>query len=210
MKSILVLHGFRHNSKLLQKSMDTIIRKFKSTVNFVFYDSPIKFVDIETKDADFKTFDTSELLQWWSATKDSVLTLEKFDTYNESMKNVRDKWNSGKYDGIMGFSQGSVLAQLFCWNAQAGLIELKTKPKFAILCSTFPVTDLELKKFYKDKLNIPSVIMYGTNDTYISDTVTMAVANNICSPFIIKHDGGHYVSTKKNVIDELTTFFNLL
>lgn len=62
MKSILVLHGFRHNSKLLQKSMDTIIRKFKSTVNFVFYDSPIKFVDIETKDADFKTFDTSELL----------------------------------------------------------------------------------------------------------------------------------------------------
>ena len=197
---ILCLHGFRHNSALLQKSMGTMMTCFKkANIEFDFLDSNISYTSAEPVD------EKANFRQWWSATKDSVTNLTTFDTIEDSLKTVLKKWDDGKYDGILGFSQGSVLAQIFAYRIQNGIFKTYA-PKFVILCSTFSITDTNEKKMYEKKLDYPCVIMYGEKDTFVTDELTLQVSAFMANPFLIKHKGGHYVSTTKETTDSLLEF----
>jgi predicted lipase len=187
---ILCLHGFRHNSELFKKSMDSTIKKLsKLNVEFDFYDSPINYVGEEEGDDDKNNY-----RQWWSANKDNVLTLENYDTLEQSIQNLKHKWEEGKYDGLLGFSQGSVLAQIFAYQIQNKLLETY-EPKFIVLASTFPITDTNYKKYYQEQLNCKTVIMTGSRDTLVDMKHTLSIIKHFKNPTTIVHTGGHYFST---------------
>lgn len=193
---ILCIHGLRHNKILLERSMKSLIKKFKNDT-FVFVNSKFKF---ENED---------DLFCWWNASRDNALTIEKYDNINESIEYLLNIWNNDNFDGILGFSQGSVLAQIFCYYSQNNLINLKNKPKFAILCSTSIISDISLKYLYNDKINIPLCITYGINDQIINEEHTLQISKLLSNePYIIVHDGGHYVSSSKNTIEKLKSFFD--
>lgn len=196
--NILCLHGLRHNSQLLSKSMATMMKRLgKKNICFDFVESPIKYDNCTELPSERDN--QSEYKQWWSATRDNALTVDKYDTYKESLKVVADAWNKKMYHGILGFSQGSVLAQLFCYLND-------TKPQFAILCSPSSISDKELVELYKTKLNVPTCIMFGEKDALVTCDVSLKVAENFVTVDLIKHPGGHYVSTTTETTDQLEKF----
>jgi predicted esterase len=126
----LCLHGLRHNGVKLKKSMDTFIRKCKGKgIEFVFIDSPFLYSDEE-----------KDLRKWYSASKENIFTLDKYDTLQESLKYVKEKYEEYKCDSLIGFSQGANIVQVLLYQ---GL-----KVDKVILVSPFLVTDksVELKK----------------------------------------------------------------
>ena len=158
---ILCLHGFRHNSTLLKRSMESITKKLRKLgVEFDFFESPILYSGDDNND------NSKDFKQWWSATKETVQSQEKYDTLEQSIENLKVKWQNYKYDGIIGYSQGSVLVQIFAYMIQNKIIDTY-EPKFLILSSTFPITDVRYKDLYKEKLRYPTIIMAGTNDTFV-------------------------------------------
>jgi len=200
---ILCLHGLRHSGDMMKKSMKDLIRKFaKKDIEFDFYTSPIKFTD---KLAESE----NEYFQWWSGTRETGLTLEKYDTIEQSINNVLAKWNSDQYDGILGFSQGSVLTQIFAYQIQNKIIDTY-EPKFIILAGASPISDTIYKQYYKDTLKYPVVFIAGMRDTL----VTLDITNELRKYFdpdktlFLIHNGGHYVSTSTEIMYPLLAFIN--
>jgi hypothetical protein len=199
-KKILCLHGYRHNSARLQKSMNSMIKNFKKhDIILDFINSPIKYIEPDQDNQD-------SLYQWWNIdSKDSVLTLDHYDTLNESIKYLTDIWNKDTYIGILGFSQGSVLVQIFCRYIEQDIIQVNNKPKFSILCSTFPISDINLKDNLS-KLKIPTLFMCGTKDTFVNNDITLKVCEYYENYTLLQHTGGHYVSSNKESTDKVLEF----
>lgn len=207
--NVLCLHGFRHNASLLQKSMSELVKKLKKkNLVFDYVESPHVYISQDNSDT-VEDIKTNNYRQWWSATKDSVTTLEKFDTYKESLESVTKQWNSKKYDIVLGFSQGSILAQLFCYSIENNTINTY-KPKLCILASSFSITDTMLKDYYKNQLQCPVIHMYGTKDTFVLPETASKLEQYFANCITIKHTGGHYVSGTRDtyalVLDALKKF----
>lgn len=203
---ILCIHGFRHNSEIMKKSMQSIIKKYgKHNIEFEFYDSPIKYVQSEEdqeQQIDYR--------QWWNATRHDVLTIKDYDTCEESLNNLKTKWLSDKYDGLLGFSQGSILAQIFAYQIQKKIIQIipGNEPKFIILCSTFPISDTHYKTYYdvNDPLIIPTVLMIGSRDTLCSLEEINNMRKFFSNETMLIHSGGHYVGTSSETTYNLLTY----
>lgn len=188
---ILCLHGFRHNSQLLKKSMEQTIKKLsRFNIEFDFFDSPIKYSSTDNDE----TTNEIDYRQWWSATKENVLTLERFDTAEQSINNLKEKWESNKYDGLLGFSQGSTLVQIFAYQIQNKIIDTY-EPKFLVIASTFPISDVGYKKYYQSQVIYKTLIMIGSRDTLVNMEQTLSLVKYFRNPVTIVHSGGHYFST---------------
>lgn len=199
---ILCVHGFRHNSEALKESMKTLIKKFsKNGIEFHFYDSPISYKSNDVNEIN------NEYKQWWSATRANILTLEKYDTIDESLKHLKERWEEDKYDGILGFSQGSVLVQIFAYQIQNKII-CTYEPKFLILASMFAITDINHKNNYQTQLKYKTAIMAGARDTLVSMGDTLSLIKYFKNPYTIVHTGGHYVSSSSETYYMLQKFFD--
>lgn len=193
---ILCLHGLRHNSLLLRKSMDKTIKKLsKLNIEFDFFDSPIKY----------PTNESIDYRQWWTATRENALTLEKYDTIEQSINNLKQKWESSKYDGLLGFSQGSVLAQIFAYQIQNKLINIY-EPKFLILICGSPISDHDYSKYYQSRLILKTLVMSGSQDPLVDINKTMELVKHLENVSIITHTGGHYFSTSSESYNQFKDF----
>ena len=196
-----------------------------ANISFDFLESPIKYNDLEKKQEDSNKKELTEIKeikedyrQWWSATKDSVTNLDKFDTLEESMELLVKKWNSENYSGILGFSQGSVLVQIFTFfcetKKKVKTLEINYPPKFVILASSFAITDKTIKSEIdeyttsKNKLKTPMCLMYGSKDSFVTKDQTLQILDywNKEQCFELEHNGGHYVSTTKTTCELLFDF----
>ena len=63
--------------------------------------------------------------------------------------------------------------------------------------------DVDAAHLYETKLDIPCLMMYGEADTLISNELTLEVSQHVSNLHLLKHKGGHYVSTTKTTCDEL-------
>lgn len=196
---ILCLHGLRHNKDLLQKSMKDMVKKIKD-VEFVFVNSPFIFEDSNL----------DGMYCWWNATRENALTIDKYDMIEDSISYLLDVWNKDNFDGILGFSQGSVVVQIFCYYIQNQKIQTYS-PKFAILCSTTEISDIKLSNLYETKLVLPICLMYGMKDGIIPKDTSLAIANKLSNePYLVEHTGGHYVSSNRETISKLLIFLKKL
>jgi len=198
---ILCLHGLRHNSQLLKKSMESTIKKLsKLGIEFDFFDSPIKYCTSENtnnEDVDYR--------QWWSANRENALTIEVYDTIKESLQNLKHKWESSKYDGLLGFSQGSVLVQIFAYQIQNKIISTYD-PNFLILVSSSPISDTDYKEYYKSQILYKTLIMSGSKDPLVDMNRTTTLIKYFKDPEVIIHSGGHYFSTSSEAYQLLKNF----
>ena len=195
---ILCLHGFRHSSKSLKKYMDALINKFsKYDIEFDFYQSPIKY--IPTSDEINSGIDCNDYYQWWSTTRENFLLNEHYDTINESLNNLTQKWKSENYDGILGFSQGSVLVQLFVYKIELQQIVVY-EPKFIILVSPFIPSDIDFIDYNKTIKNIKTIIISGAKDTLVPTNISLSLIKQFSDARFLLHSGGHYVSSSTEIM----------
>lgn len=145
------------------------------------------------------------------------MSLDTFDTLENSLEILLKKWNEEKYDGILGFSQGSILVQIFAFYCEIKKkihnIEISYVPKFCILSSSFIITDKNVKneiEIYskENKIKMPMCLMYGIKDSFIKQEETLKILNYWNKNEIIEHKGGHYVSCTRETCEQLLNFIN--
>jgi len=193
--------------------MDGLIIKLnQNDIKFDFFQSPINYIPTK-EEKELKTFsketENNKYYQWWSATKENIMTNEHYDTVNESLINLKNKWESSNYDGLFGFSQGSILVQLFVYQIQINKINTY-KPKFIILAGSMLPSDISFIDYHITIKQVKAIIISGTKDTLIPLEVSMSIKNHFDDASMLLHSGGHYVSSSTEVIYPLLNILNLI
>lgn len=188
---LLCVHGYNQNAEIMKQCLENFIYKllvprFKVFVQLDYIESPIK-CNNNTK-------------KWWTQNKDNFENIE-YDTIQDSLNFLEKKWNENDYDGIIGFSQGSVLVEMFCLLIETLKIKTIKKPKILILFSPYL---LSLKYDISAKIDCFVILIIGSKDTLISLEKSIQVKKYFKMCKILLHSGGHFIPSAKSC------FYNLL
>lgn len=199
MVKILCLHGLRHSGTQMASSMKMMIKKLrKCDIHFDFCNSPIMYPEEGN----------TTLGQWWSSNRDNAMSITHYDTLDESIAHVMNIWNSGEYDGLLGFSQGSVLGQIIMHGIENGTIVTPFKPKFYLAFSPSLISDIEYQHLYDGRLKTRCMVFAGRKDTLVVSALSDVVAEKLgalgLSAYL--HNGGHYVSGDAKLIKVVEEF----
>lgn len=192
---ILCLHGYRQNKELFAKSAASLANKLKKIVVFEYINSPYLIGENEIG------YEAGvDRRKWWSLqSKGELFEPIHYDLMNDATQYVADYYNSKQFDGILGFSQGSVVVQFL-------LLKKMIKPKFAILIGTFPITDPDWAHI-EFKVDVPLLFCIGERDELVPEAKTRELLDKLTVPFqICKYTGGHYVPSNSDAIKEITDF----
>ena len=163
---ILCLHGFQNNAKIIQQQS----KYFRSIINhkFIIPNAPNLSYD-KPEELNTKYF-LPPYYHWYNYNN------------NESLKCSIDYLQTfGKFDGILGFSQGSAMAtHIF------DIIE----PKFFI---SIAGVNPELNKKY----NIPSIHFIGKNDKLYKRR-SCELMNMFTCPEVVYFEGGHEFLSRRH------------
>lgn len=193
MIKILCLHGFCQNSELFKETMEPIIKKLeKYDIAFDFFESSEKY---ENSD------DQLKWKQWWSMSKQNKN--EDRELVLNHINRLKEKWQSDKYNGILGFCQGAVLVQIFAYQIQNKIIDTYD-PEFIILANTFPL--VTFKNYYDKKLLYKTLFIIGSRDTLVKMEDIIDITKYFQNGTIIMSTAGHYFSTTSETLYLLKNF----
>lgn len=196
---ILLLHGYRQSSNKFIKSAQQLIHKAKkSNIEMICIDAPFKLKENDTG------YDVSlgDQFKWWSFdSQKKVFDVQKYDTWKESAIFVQEIWQKlGPFDGILGFSQGSILAQILLRTNM-----LSPPPAFVILASPIGIHDDTLI-FKEQTLEIPGLIVIGERDTLVPSQESLDILKTLPILDIVSHHGGHYIASTSKSVGEIISF----
>ncbi|KAM0873392.1 hypothetical protein ACQ4PT_038100 [Festuca glaucescens] len=190
----LCLHGFRTSGEIMRKQ---VVGKWPAEVtarlDLVFPDAPFP---AEGK-SDVEGIFDPPYYEWFQCNKGytEYRNLDKCFDYVEELM-IRE----GPFDGLMGFSRGSVLSAALVGLQQQGLALARLpKIKFLVIISGARFRGLHTvaEKPYANKINIPSLHFLGDTDFLKNDGEKLI--ESFVDPFIIRHPKGH---TVPRLIDE--------
>eukprot|EP00929_Paragymnodinium_shiwhaense_P022772 TRINITY_DN14449_c0_g1_i2.p1 TRINITY_DN14449_c0_g1~~TRINITY_DN14449_c0_g1_i2.p1 ORF type:complete len:480 (-),score=116.85 TRINITY_DN14449_c0_g1_i2:113-1552(-) len=201
---VLVLHGFGQNAAVfIEKRAKDLLKKLKDVAVVNAMDAPHAL-----------PYDSS-LRGWWSypdwdgraetiqALADELLQRQEFECVGiqDSLELVLKEWRAGSYDGLIGFSQGAVMAAAACaeLEARARAGDVGTQlPRFAVLISGFgrPVPRGLSEYPPKEPLRVPSLHIWGAADTHIPPWASEALLARFVDGEQHAHAGGHFMPQK--------------
>mmetsp|Transcript_65482 Transcript_65482/g.213165 ORF Transcript_65482/g.213165 Transcript_65482/m.213165 type:complete len:252 (-) Transcript_65482:555-1310(-) len=183
---VLALHGFGQNASVfMEKRVKEITRKLRDILVLQALDAPHTL-----------PYDPS-LRGWWvyppelwdgrgetiQALAEELLKVPDFEPlgFRESFEAVLAEWSRGGYDGILGFSQGAILAAALC-------CELHRRgapaPRFAVLISGFGRPVPRGVEAYPPQapLPMPSLHIWGLADDHIPGWASETLAGYFENP----------------------------
>ncbi|AYV86629.1 MAG: serine hydrolase [Sylvanvirus sp.] len=224
---ILCVHGAASNSDRLRKSMNTLIQAgHKYNISFEFVDSPFEYkednIPVQIDKCNMSNLSNplnpssvvSEVRRkWWSFPVNPAIdrfSIREYDTGKESLDFLLDVWNKSKYDGILGFSQGSALVQMLLFLFSNNEPSFQYIPSFALLCNTFEVTS-DLFKWSNPSLNkvCPVLCISGEKDALTMAEKSELAVQLVFSPDILtcfRHKGKHHVPQHPKSVEEVLNF----
>ena len=112
---------------------------------------------------------------WWTSFEG--------DGQESSFKTIREVIEAkGPFDGVLGFSQGGMIAASYL----AAHREFSDALKFGI----FVASRVPPKFTTKSKMNLASLHVMGKSDSHITVTQSEELASSFSSPQLLVHDGG--------------------
>uniref|UniRef100_A0A7N0UMB0 Serine hydrolase domain-containing protein n=1 Tax=Kalanchoe fedtschenkoi TaxID=63787 RepID=A0A7N0UMB0_KALFE len=129
--------------------------------------------------------------EWFQANKD----LTKYTNFDECLAYIEDlAIMHGPFDGIMGMSQGGILAGLLPGLQKKGLAMTKVPEiKFIIVIAGGQSRDPSIaKRAYSPPLHCPSLHFIGEHDE-VAKADGLALIGFYVDPIVIMHQGGHEV-----------------
>jgi len=195
----------------MQKRVKDLVRKLRSVVELHAISAPHTL-----------PYDQS-LRCWWSypenlwdgrgesiqALAENLLQLDTFPHtgLQRSVELVLSEFLRGEYDGILGFSQGAILATIVC----AELQRRGSKAcRFAVLVSGFgkPVPgDLDVYPL-EELLQVPSLHVWGLLDDHIPPAASEVLESFFVAPRRHVHQGAHFVPQKAADCQVFLEFFS--
>lgn len=217
MLKVLCLHGKFQSGDIFLRQTGAFRKSLNNIIDFHFVTSPHQTESPnETSHQGLGTSDP--VYTWWvgrdpTTGPDGEVTFKSYEGQDESIA-VIDEYIAahGPFDGILGFSQGGILASMLANSKRF---------KFAIICGSLlpgPQTSLDLIHGADSPIEIPTLHFYGAKDTIIPYTRSIALANvwlacEIFGPeyiymkrqervnsFRFDHGGGHTVPRSAEAI----------
>ncbi|KAM0727293.1 Esterase OVCA2 [Formica fusca] len=192
---ILALHGYMQSDVIFSAKLGSLRKGFKKEIDFTFIRAPHKVPSNNEENTNENGYG------WWFNTEDHVFKAtvpsELCVGFDESIALIEKIFTEqGPFDGILGFSQGAAFVSILC--AMKRKI-LQIEFNFAIMISGFKSLCAPHAKYYDEKINVPSLHIYGENDQVIPTAMTEHISCLFPNKKEIRHEGGHYVPSKKDI-----------
>ncbi|KZO93844.1 FSH1-domain-containing protein [Calocera viscosa TUFC12733] len=203
---LLALHGYTQNAHIFSKKLGAIRKACAKDIEFVFVDAPIVLQPADLPGASLAEFDSEAspaqwvddpkltARAWWRANDEKT----EYFGLEESLRFLRGVLEQGKFNGVLGFSQGACMAAYLCAYLEEPSIEPIFNPSphpafdFAILISGFAPTCPPIEHHIRAK----SVHVLGKTDTVVSNKRSETLFDICINPRVEYHEGSHYVPSK--------------
>ncbi|KAK9865839.1 hypothetical protein WJX84_007479 [Apatococcus fuscideae] len=204
---ILALHSFRTSDRIFQDQflISGLDKSLKDVWEPVFLQAPMPASGPPPPDV--SSFFPGPYFEWWNMEKDAE-GRPQYQRWRESLAAVeRCFQESGPFDGVMGFSQGSIFASFLVAAQEHGLI-LQQFPRlrFCVLFAGAKAGDPELAAAYAEPISTPSVHIIG--DTDFMQKASNNLLEAFVEPQVIRHPRGHLIPALKGA--ELQAFRDFL
>nr|CCA17541.1 serine hydrolase (FSH1) putative [Albugo laibachii Nc14] len=213
---VLCLHGYRQNGLKLRGRLAAYRRAFKSKMEFACFDGPISVPYAPTNEEHSKRVCEGEEVatnqfSWWDFDIDEQTGKHTYSRVNETIDYIAKLCKEhGPFDGILGFSQGGMLAMMLLQLQTAKLKEHGLQFKFGIFIAAGISQDGSYNWSNLDGmlLDIPTVHIMGRNDAVVSIERSEMLAQAFLNPIVFIHEGGHYIPANKEPKDILRDFYD--
>lgn len=197
MHKILCLHGLTQNSSIFtSKRIAKLQKRLKNKCHFISIDAPYCLENNEEERTwwEYGSACNSNMSSFtnliYNKNKYKAIGIEK--TINYLIK----EWESGDYDGLLGFSQGSLMATVLLPYID---------PKFIILVSGFCTpgfSNIEIS----NEINVPSLHIWGSNDLFVQPDLSKQLKELFKDPQYFIHTGAHFIPQDQQSADEISKF----
>mmetsp|Transcript_30142 Transcript_30142/g.57887 ORF Transcript_30142/g.57887 Transcript_30142/m.57887 type:complete len:303 (-) Transcript_30142:159-1067(-) len=141
--------------------------------------------------------------EWWTLPPgERSFTAKTYEGADKSLELIETIWaDSGPFDGIMGFSQGAMLAGVVAANSLLNS-DYKAKPKFAILFgAAFPLPFAPLlKELEASGRTIPTLHVLGKEDSTNPSELGQKLAGCFADSQVEWHQGAHFVPSDPEIV----------
>ena len=199
---LLVLHGYTQSASMLYSKTKKLRQALVAGTQLVFVDGPHVASAPGATPATFGDVEQATRRCWWHATERPDGTM-CYEGCEESLSYIeRILRDEGPFDGVIGFSQGAVLAHL--------LLEGGAHPELrcAICISGFASRDPVHEAMVapgSEPIPVPSLHIIGERDALVEPSRSEAMAARFENATIITHAGGHF-SPAQWPTDEIAAF----
>ncbi|KAF8018507.1 hypothetical protein BT93_H3401 [Corymbia citriodora subsp. variegata] len=188
---ILCLHGFRMSAKILETQIhkwpETVLEK----VDLVYLDAPYLSAGKSGVEGIFDP----PYFEWFQGNQDYT----EYENFEECIAFIEDFMvKNGPFDGLLGFSQGAVLAAALPGMQAEGLVLTKVPEiKFLILISGAKLGGSKLSapplaaNAFSAPIKCPSLHVIGENDLVKPESI--ALLDSFVDPIIVHHPEGHTI-----------------
>ncbi|CAL0311866.1 unnamed protein product [Lupinus luteus] len=190
---ILCLHGFRTSGEILKKSVLRWPEIVTEKLDLVFLDGKFR----AQGKSDVEGIFDPPYYEWFQPKKDFTV----YSNFEESVAYIEDYMlKNGPFDGLLGFSQGAMIAAaLSGMQAQGVALGKVDKIKFLIIIAggkfggkKFGMPKLASKAFSKP-IDCPSIHFIGERDSMKPESIALLEA--FVDPTVIYHPKGHIIPT---------------
>lgn len=170
---ILCLHGYHGSARVMHAQLGSLKGMLEPYADLIAVDAP------SLDQGDFG---------WWHATSSPFTHETTYQGWERTKTGLgRIFLEQGPFDGILGFSQGAILAGILC--GMNGVSDLPIKFDFAIMVGGFLARDKELAKVYahRELYAIPTLHVYGTSDMVVDALQSEKLSLRFRDPQVIVH-----------------------
>lgn len=204
---ILALHGYRQNGDGFKSKLGSLRKLINKYAELVFVTAPHVAPPLPDSEPETKADPTQR--SWWFNKDDGTFKGTNKNGpaigFEESLKLVEKVWKEEQCSGLLGFSQGACFVGLLCDLSARGMTPIK--PEFAVLSSGFRSGSLVHLNFYENKVQIPSLHIYGEADEIIPKEMSIALVETFIEPQVLTHPGGHFLPAQASQKQTYVEFF---
>ncbi|XP_055631264.1 esterase AAEL000016 [Toxorhynchites rutilus septentrionalis] len=204
---VLALHGYRQNGDSFKSKLGSLRKFINKYVELVFVTAP--HICPPLPDSEPGTDPDTTQRSWWFNKDDGTFKGTNKNGpaigFGESLKLVEKIWDEEQCSGLLGFSQGACFVGLLCDLSARGMTSVK--PEFAVLSSGFQSGSLVHLNYYENKVQIPSLHIYGESDEIIPKAMSIALAETFIDPQVLVHPGGHFLPAQATQKQKYVDFF---
>lgn len=172
---ILALHGFRQDGEVFRAKTGALRKALRGVADVHVMEAPHAGPSRRA---------------WWSATSDG----RSYRGFDASMDAIKAEYErEGPFDGVLGFSQGGLLASILSAHPDAPNF------RYAIIFSAFPARCDEFRhaEWYKD-IPTPSFHVWGAEDDLVPPFASKLLMERYENPKSYVHNAGHVLPPASN------------
>jgi len=139
---------------------------------------------------------------WWDPDGGGDSDAEAETALLQVVQSLRE----AKVDGLVGFSQGGMLAALLCSHKAHELTGWI--PKFVVVCNAYQSERISHQEFFRSGINpnVPSLHIAGLKDQIVKSHRSRSLSELFHNPGYVENKAGHHFPSDEGTLHEIVHF----